>query len=94
MFRKRPQTDLKLKTEEMIDMAGNLNDLMNMYQQLRSNPMQMLGRRYNIPQNINLNDPNAITQHLLNTGQITQEQYNNANNMRNNPMIQNMFKLH
>lgn len=94
MFRKRPQTDLKLKTEEMIDMAGNLNDLMNMYQQLRSNPMQMLARRYNIPQNINLNDPNAITQHLLNTGQITQEQYNNANNMRNNPMIQRMFNIH
>ena len=75
-------------------MAGNLNDLMNMYQQLRSNPMQMLARRFNIPQNINLNDPNAITQHLLNTGQITQEQYNNANNMRNNPMIKKMFNLH
>lgn len=74
-------------------MAGNLNDLMNMYQQLRSNPMQMLARRFNIPQNINLNDPNAITQHLLNTGQITQEQYNNANNMRNNPMIKKMFNI-
>lgn len=75
-------------------MAGNLNDLMNMYQQLRSNPMQLLARKFNIPQNINLNDPNAITQHLLNTGQVTQEQYNNANNMRNNPMIKRMFNLH
>ena len=75
-------------------MAGNLNDLMNMYQQLRSNPMQLLARRFNIPQNSNLNDPNAITQHLLNTGQVTQEQYNNANNMRNNPMIKKMFNLH
>ena len=75
-------------------MAGNLNDLMNMYQQLRSNPMQLLARRFNIPQNINLNDPNAITQHLINTGQVTQEQYNNANNMRNNPMIKKMFNLH
>ena len=74
-------------------MAGNLNDLMNMYQQLRSNPMQMLAWRFNIPQNINLNDPNAITQHLLNTGQITQEQYNNANNMRNNPIIKKMFNI-
>lgn len=74
-------------------MAGNLNDLMNMYQQLRSNPMQLLARRFNIPQNINLNDPNAITQHLLNTGQVTQEQYNNANNMRNNPMIKRMFNI-
>ena len=93
MYRKRP-TDLKLKTEEMIDMAGNINDLMNMYQQLRSNPAQLLARRFNIPQNINLSDPNEITQHLLNTGQITQEQYNNANNMRNNPMIQRMFNIH
>lgn len=87
MHQKRLQTDLKLKTEEMIDMAGNLNDLINMYQQLRSNPAQFLARRFNIPQNVNLNDPNEITQHLLNTGQVTQEQYNNANNMRNNPII-------
>lgn len=94
MYQKRLQTDLKLKTEEMIDMAGNINDLINMYQQLRSNPMQMLARRFNIPQNVNLNDPNEITQHLLNTGQITQEQYNNANNMRNNPIIQKMFNIH
>jgi hypothetical protein len=78
----------------MIDMAGNINDLMNMYQQLRSNPAQLLARKFNIPQNVNLNDPNEITQHLLNTGQITQEQYNNANNMRNNPMIQRMFNIH
>ena len=93
MHRKRPQTVLKLKTEEMIDMAGNINDLINMYQQLRSNPLQLLARRFNIPQNINLNDPNEITQHLLNTGQITQEQYNNANNMRNNPIIKKIFNI-
>ena len=74
-------------------MAGNLNDLMNMYQQLRSNPAQFLARRFNIPQNVNLNDPNEITQHLLNTGQITQEQYNNANNMRNNPILKQMFNI-
>lgn len=75
-------------------MAGNFNDMMNLYQQLRSNPAQILARKFNIPQNINLNDPNEITQHLLNTGQITQEQYNNANNMRNNPLIQRLFNIH
>lgn len=75
-------------------MAGNFNDIMNLYQQLRSNPAQILARKFNIPQNINLNDPNEITQHLLNTGQITQEQYNNANNMRNNPLIQRLFNIH
>lgn len=75
-------------------MAGNFNDMMNLYQQLRSNPAQILMRKFNIPQNINLNDPNEITQHLLNTGQITQEQYNNANSMRNNPLIQRLFNIH
>ena len=75
-------------------MAGNFNDIMNLYQQLRSNPAQILARKFNIPQNINLIDPNEITQHLLNTGQITQEQYNNANNMRNNPLIQRLFNIH
>ena len=70
-------------------MAGNINDLMNMYQQFRANPMQMLSQRFNIPQN--LNNPNDIVQHLLNTGQIKQEQLNNVMNMRNHPMIQNMM---
>lgn len=92
-LRSLPQRE-RLRMEETIDMAGNLNDMMNMYQQMRGNPQQFLARKFNLPQNINLNDPNAITQHLLNTGQITQEQYNNANNMRNNPMIQRLFNIH
>ena len=71
---------------------NNLNQLMNMYQQLRSNPMQMLARRFNIPQGINLNDPNAIIQHLLNTGQVQQNQVNNLMGMRNNPMIQQLMQ--
>ena len=74
-------------------MVGNMRDMMNMYQQIRNNP-QMLRQRFNIPQDLNLNDPSAITQHLMNTGQITQEQYNNANNMRNNPIIQRLFNIH
>ena len=41
-----------------------------MYQQFRANPMQMLQSRFNIPQGINTNDPNAIIQHLMNTGQM------------------------
>lgn len=75
--------------EEKIDMAGNLNDLMNMYQQMRTNPMQFLSRRFNIPQNIN--NPNDIVEHLLNTGQVTQEQVNNAMGYMNNPMFKKMF---
>lgn len=74
---------------EKIDMIGNINDLMNLYQQLRSNPTQMLSQRFNLPQNIN--NPNDIVQHLLNTGQITQNQVNQVMSLRNNPMIQQII---
>lgn len=54
---------------------------MNQFRMFRQNPMQFLMQRgMNIPQNIQ-NDPNAIVQHLLNSGQITQQQYNQAAQM-------------
>lgn len=46
-----------------------MNNILTMFQQLRANPMQMLANRFNVP--TNLNDPQAIIQHLLNTGQIS-----------------------
>lgn len=70
----------------------NMNQLMNMYQQLRSNPMQMLARRYNLPQGMNMNNPNDIIQHLLNTGQINQAQVNQLMGMQNNPMIRQLMQ--
>lgn len=73
----------------LIDMAGDLNDLMNMYQQMSQNPVQFLSRKFNIPQD--LNDPNAILQHLLNSGQVSQSQVNRAMGMRNNPLIQQLM---
>lgn len=78
-----------MTAEEMIDMFGNLNDLNNIYQQFKQNPMQMLSKRFNIPQN--LNNPNDIVQHLLNTGQVTQTQVNQVMNMRNNPLIKQLI---
>lgn len=60
-----------------------MNNFMQMLQALQANPMQFLmQRRFNVPQNI-ANDPNAIVQHLMNTGQITQQQYNQAAQMAN-----------
>lgn len=57
------------------------NNFMSQLQALQRNPMQfLLQRKLNVPQNI-MNDPNAIIQHLMNTGQITQAQYNQANQM-------------
>lgn len=67
-------------------------NLLQAYQQFRSNPMQMLMQRYKIPQGIDTTNPNAILQHLLNTGQVSQSQVNSLQGMRNNPMIQNLMK--
>lgn len=58
-----------------------MNNLAQMLNQVKSNPMQFLMQnKLNVPQNI-ANDPNAIIQHLMNSGKISQEQYNNAVNM-------------
>lgn len=65
-------------------------NIMQMVNQYKQNPMALLSQRYNIP--ANLSNPNDIIQHLLNTGQVTQSQVNNAMQMRNNPMIQQLMK--
>lgn len=49
-----------------------MNNLFQMAMQMRANPQRFLG---NI-QGVNMNDPNAIIQHLMNNGRVTQEQYN------------------
>ena len=59
----------------------NPMNILGMLQQFRANPMQMLmQRRMNVPQNM-MNDPNAILNHLLQTGQINQSQVDNAYRM-------------
>lgn len=70
----------------------NINQMAQMYQQLRSNPAQLLASRFNLPQGINMNNPNDIVQYLLNTGQISQQQVNSVMGMRNNPMIQQLMQ--
>lgn len=50
--------------------------ILQMVNQLKSNPMQFLGQM-GLPQNV-MNDPNAIIQNLMNNGRISQEQYNKA----------------
>lgn len=50
---------------------------MQMIQQLRQNPVQMLRQAgLNVPDN--LNSPNDIIQHLMNSGQISQQRYEQA----------------
>ena len=67
----------------------NIFNVMGMYQQFMNNPMGMLGQKYKLPQNVS--DPNEILQHLLNTGQVNQQQVNNIMQLKNNPMIQQLI---
>lgn len=58
---------------------GGINPA-SMLAQLKSNPMAVLKRYgFNVPDN--LNDPNAIIQHLMNSGQLSQGQYEKARQM-------------
>lgn len=72
-------------------MMNDFNDIANLYQQLQQNPVQFLSRKFNIPSDVDVKNPNSIIQHLLNTGQVSQQQVNNVMNMRNNPLIQKLF---
>ena len=62
--------------------GGNMPQMnpMQMLQQLQQNPAQMLRRAgLNVPDN--LNDPNQIIQHLMNSKQVTQQRYEQARQM-------------
>lgn len=55
------------------------NPIFGMLSQLKQNPLQFLvQRRFNLPQNIPANDPQAILNHLVQSGQVSQNQLNNA----------------
>lgn len=56
------------------------NNMMQMLAQLKQNPLGLLQRAgFNVPANIN--NPQAIIQHLTQTGQINQNQLNQAQQM-------------
>lgn len=62
-------------------MGGGQNNIMQMVQQFKSNPAKFfMQRKWNVPQDM-MNDPNQIMQHLLSSGQVTQEQMNRAYQM-------------
>lgn len=57
-------------------LGGGQPNLMQILAQFKANPMQILAQRFNLPQQ--MDDPNAIIQHLVNSGQVSQEQINAA----------------
>lgn len=62
-------------------MQSNPFEMLN---QLQQNPVEfVLKRGFKVPQGVG-NNPNDIIQHLMNTGQVSQSQYNKAMNMAKN----------
>lgn len=59
----------------------DIKSMMQMLGQLKQDPRKVLMQRFNIPEDIG-NDPQSIIQHLMNTGQVSQEQFNQAMQMK------------
>lgn len=79
----------------MIDPFGSMQTMIQQLQAFRTNPMgYMMQRKLNIP-NEYMNDPQQATQYLMNTGKISQEQYNwavsEANKLQKNPQFMQML---
>lgn len=49
----------------------------------------LASNKFNVPPD--MTNPNDILQHLLNTGQISQDQVNRAMQMRNIPFVKKLF---
>lgn len=78
----------------MIDPFGSLQGMMSQFSGFMQNPLQyMMQRKLQLPQNIQ--DPNEAIQYLMNTGKMSQQDYNQlrqmATQLQNNPQFMQMF---
>lgn len=77
------------------DPWGSLQNFMSSFKQFAANPAQYMVNHCGIPQNI-ANDPNAIIQHMMSSGKLSQQNYNAARNaamkIQNNPMFNQLLK--
>lgn len=58
----------------------NILQAFGMLQQIQKNPMSILSQRFNIPDGVNVKDPNEIINHLVNSGQVRQSEIDNIKN--------------
>lgn len=65
-----------MSVNPLFEAMGNTPSMAQLLQQLKANPMAVLSQRFNLPQG--MSDPNAIIQHLMQTGQVSQEKVNAA----------------
>lgn len=63
----------------------DLTQLMGMYQQMMRDPAAFISQRFNVPRG--MDSPDAIIQYLLNSGQVTQAQVNEAMALRDSPAV-------
>lgn len=72
----------------------NPMQIMSQMQQFKSNPGQIMSR-LNIPQNLQ-NNPQGAIQHLMNSGAMSQQQFNQFQNMaqqmQSNPIFSKLFR--
>ena len=59
----------------------NVIQAFQMLNQIKSNPMGILSQKFNIPNEVNVNDPNEILKHLVESKQVTQNQIDSIKNM-------------
>lgn len=79
----------------MTDPFGSMKGFLGQFQGFMQNPLQyFMQRKLNLPQNA-MNDPQGTIQQLLNSGQMSQMQFNQLQNMarqiQNNPQFMQMF---
>lgn len=75
----------------MTDPFGSMQGMMNQFRGFIQNPMQfMVQKKLNIPQEM-MSNPDTAIQYLLNTGKITQQEYDwavqQAKQIENNPQF-------
>lgn len=59
----------------------NVIQAFQMLNQIKNNPMSFLSQRFNVPNEVNVNDPNEILKHLVESNQVTQNQIDSIKNM-------------
>lgn len=79
----------------MNDPFGSMGGFLSQFRGFMANPMQfMMQKKLNLPQNA-MQNPQAAVQQLLNSGQMSQEQFNQlqrmAKQITSNPQFMQMF---
>jgi hypothetical protein len=58
----------------------NVIQAFQMLNQIKNNPMSFLSQRFNVPSDVNVNNPSDVLKHLLDSGQVSQNQIDQIKN--------------